>query len=165
MDKAIKALFVPFVTTGPGLKQSVFYQSQRCDETWLTQEANGIKAPICQAPLQTRPVQKEESLLTACFSHTHGLLRLNNREESSPVFLKCEGNTKQMLALYFVQLQNNKKNLIKITEWKIVQLLAFISWFILITIGQSPHLSSHFQNPRDCHHNQTAWHLLSPQKQ
>lgn len=49
MDKAIKALFVPFVTTGWGLKQSVFYQCQRCDETWLTQEANGIKAPICQA--------------------------------------------------------------------------------------------------------------------
>ncbi len=48
MDKVIKALFVPFVTTGWGLKQSVFYQSQRCDETWLTQEANGIKAPICQ---------------------------------------------------------------------------------------------------------------------
>lgn len=48
MDKAIKALFVPFVTTGWGLKQSVFYQCQRCDETWLTQEANGIKAPICQ---------------------------------------------------------------------------------------------------------------------
>lgn len=47
-DKAIKALFVPFVTTGWGLKQSVFYQCQRCDETWLTQEANGIKAPICQ---------------------------------------------------------------------------------------------------------------------
>lgn len=48
MDKAIKALFVPFVTTGWGLKQSVFYQCQRCDETWLTQEANGIKASICQ---------------------------------------------------------------------------------------------------------------------
>lgn len=48
MDKAIKALFVPFVTTGWGLKQSVFYQCQRCDETWLTQEANGIKSSICQ---------------------------------------------------------------------------------------------------------------------
>lgn len=48
MDKAIKALFVPFVTTGWELKQSVFYQCQRCDETWLTQEANGVKVPICQ---------------------------------------------------------------------------------------------------------------------
>lgn len=57
-DKAIKALLVPFVTTGGGKKQSAFYQCQWCDETWLTQEANCNKAPICQpAPDLTSSIQ------------------------------------------------------------------------------------------------------------
>lgn len=68
-DKAIKVLFVPFVTTGWGLKQSMFYQCQRCDETWLTQEANGIKAPICQAC--SRPDRSKRK--TPCIHHMRTL--------------------------------------------------------------------------------------------